>query len=93
MKCSEQTLQRKYKKIFTGMKRKVGRDKDNETVESHLKAKKRKYDEANVALGFIVTRVGDEQRPVCLLCLKMLAAHSMKPNILKYHLRITSKSR
>ena len=74
------------KKFLTGMKRKAERDEDNETKESQPKAKSRKYDEAYVALGFTVTTVGDEERPVCLLCLKTLAADSMKPNKLRRHL-------
>lgn len=74
-------------KYLTGMKRKVERDGDNETNVSLPKAKTRKYDEAYVALGFTVTTVGDEERPVCLLCLKMLAADSMKPNKLRRHLK------
>ena len=74
------------KKFLTGMKRKAERDKDNETKESQPKAKTRKYDEAYLALGFTVSTVGEEERPVCLLCLKMLAADSMKPNKLARHL-------
>uniref|UniRef100_A0A8C7Y7X1 DUF4371 domain-containing protein n=1 Tax=Oryzias sinensis TaxID=183150 RepID=A0A8C7Y7X1_9TELE len=75
------------KKYLTGVKRKAERDADNETNVSLPKAKTRKYDEAYVALGFTVTTVGDEERPVCLLCLKMLAADSMKPNKLRRHLK------
>lgn len=63
------------------------RDGDSERKESHLKAKTRKYDKAYVALAFTVTTVGDEERPVCLLCLKTLAADSMKPNKLRCHLK------
>ena len=74
-------------KFLTKMKRKAERDKDNEGKESQPKTKTRKYDEAYVALGFTVTTVGDEERPVCLLCLKMLAADSLKPNKLKRHLQ------
>ena len=40
------------------MKRKEERDGDNETNESHQKVKTRKYDDADVALGFTVTTVG-----------------------------------
>lgn len=72
---------------MTGMKRKAERDKDNEGKESQPKAKTRKSDEAYGALGFTVTAVGDEERPVCLLCLKMLAADSLKPNKSKRHLQ------
>ena len=73
------------KKYLTGMKRKAERDGDNETNDSLPKAKTRKYDGAYVAFGFTVTTVGNEERPVCLLCLKMLAADSMKPNKLRRH--------
>ncbi|XP_053171455.1 zinc finger BED domain-containing protein 5-like [Scomber japonicus] len=68
------------------MKRTAERNRDNDTNESHPKAKTRKYDEAYVALGFTVTTVGNEERPVCLLCLKILAADSLKPNKLRRHL-------
>ncbi|KAJ0070141.1 hypothetical protein NL108_002459 [Boleophthalmus pectinirostris] len=74
------------KKYLTGMRRQAERNGDKETNENLPKAKTRKYDEAYVALGFTVTTVGDEERPVCLLCLKMLAADSMKPNKLRRHL-------
>lgn len=67
-------------KSSTGMKRKVERDGDNNTNESHPKAKTRKYFEGYVALGFTVFSLGKEERPVCLLCLKMLAAASVKLN-------------
>ena len=65
-------------KFLTGMKRKEVRNRDNEPNLS--RAKTRKYDKAYVALDFTVTKVGDEERPVCLLCPKMLAADSMKPS-------------
>ena len=79
-------------KYLTGMKRKAERDGDNETNDGPTndqkrpKVKTRKYDEAYVALGFTVTTVGNEERPVCLLCLKTLAADSMKPCKLSRHL-------
>ena len=47
---------------------------------------KRKYDEAYLALGFTVAEVGAEERPVCVLCLRQLAADSMRPNKLRRHL-------
>lgn len=57
MKCGIQTLKRQHgeKKV---MKRKVQKDRDNETKQSQPNAKMRKY----VALGFTVTTVGDEKR-------------------------------
>ncbi len=71
-------------KYLTGMKRKAERDGDNETNVSLPKAKTRKYDEVYIALGFTVTTMGDEERQVCLLRLKMLALDSMKPNKLRH---------
>ena len=53
--------------ILTGMRRQAEREGEKEITESLPKAKTRKYDEAYVALGFTVTTVGDEERPVCLL--------------------------
>ncbi|XP_024145995.1 zinc finger BED domain-containing protein 5 [Oryzias melastigma] len=53
------------------------------------KAKTRKYDEAYLALGFTSTTVGKEERPQCVVCLKILACDSLKPNKLKRHLETT----
>lgn len=50
------------------------------------RSKTRKYNNSYLALGFTVNTVGDEERPVCVLCLKTLAGDSMKPNKLKRHL-------
>lgn len=50
---------------------------------------KRKYDEAYLALGFTVGVVGAEERPMCVLCLKPLAADSMRHNKLRRHLETT----
>ncbi|XP_040297427.1 zinc finger BED domain-containing protein 5-like [Bufo bufo] len=69
------------------MRRQAEREGEKEIKESLPKTKTRKYDEAYVALGFTLTTVGDEERPVCLLCLKMLAADSMKPNKLSRRLK------
>ncbi len=52
----------------------------------HSKSKCRKYDEAYLALGFTVNVVGEEERPMCVLCLKTLAADSMKPTKLRRHI-------
>ncbi|XP_072229039.1 zinc finger BED domain-containing protein 5-like [Leuresthes tenuis] len=53
---------------------------------------KRKYDEGYLALGFTATAVGAEERPMCVLCLKPLAADSMRPNKLRRHLETTHPS-
>lgn len=72
--------------FVTGMKRKAEREGASEAKESRPKAKLSKYDDAYLTLGFTVTTERDEERPVCLLCLKVLAADSMKPSKLKRHL-------
>ena len=53
---------------------------------------KRKYDEGYLALGFTAAVVGAEERPLCVLCLKPLAADSMRPNKLRRHLETTHPS-
>ena len=42
-------------------------------------AKTRRFDDAFVGLGFTSVMVGAEERPQCLLCLKVLAVESLKP--------------
>ena len=59
---------------------------NNDTTTDSTKAKSRKYDDSYLALGFTCTTVGNEERPQCVLCLKVLASGSMKPNKLKRHL-------
>ncbi len=56
------------------------------TQEGYSKTKCIKYDEACLALGFTVNVVGEEERPMCVLCLKTLAADSMKPTKLRRHI-------
>ena len=53
---------------------------------------KRKYDEEYLALGFTAAVVWAEERPLCVLCLKPLAADSMRPNKLRRHLETTHPS-
>lgn len=48
----------------------------NQTNKCHPKAKMKNYIEVYVELGFTEE---DNERPVCLLCPKMLAIDSMKP--------------
>ncbi|KAM3838159.1 zinc finger BED domain-containing protein 5-like [Diretmus argenteus] len=74
------------KRHSTGDKRKAAASDAETRPKQHKPAARRKYDDAYLALGFTVTVVGDEERPVCVLCLKTLAADSMKPNKLKRHL-------
>jgi len=71
------------KRHLAGGKRKATAGDASETSS---KMPWRKYDDAYLALGFTVIVVGDEERPVCVLCLKTLAVDSMKPNKIKRHL-------
>ena len=50
------------------------------------KIKSRKYSQEYLYFGFTSTEVNEEERPLCIICSKMLAADSMKPNKLKRHL-------
>ncbi|KAE8298233.1 Zinc finger MYM-type protein 6 [Larimichthys crocea] len=60
---------------------------DSKAIEKEkTRCPKRKYDEAYLALGFTAVEVGDEQRPLCVLCLRQLAADSMRANKLRRHL-------
>lgn len=65
-------------------KRKV--DDESTPAVTTTKAKTRKYDEAYLALGFTNTTVGSEERPQCVVCLKILFSDSMKPKKLRRHL-------
>ena len=47
---------------------------------------KRKYAEEYLEYGFSYKDINDEQRPICILCNKILANESMKPAKLKRHL-------
>lgn len=46
----------------------------------------RKYCAEYLNYGFTRTEVNEEERPLCVICLKILAADSMKPNKPKRHL-------
>ncbi|XP_040896345.1 zinc finger BED domain-containing protein 5 [Toxotes jaculatrix] len=61
-------------------------DESSPTQSTTSKAKTRKYDEAYIALGFTSTTVGNKERPQCVMCLKILASDSLKPNKLRRHL-------
>ena len=67
-------------------KRKTSDDSETNKAQGSKSKLRRKYDEAYLALGFTVNAVGDEERPVCILFLKTLAADSMRPNKLRRHL-------
>jgi hypothetical protein len=61
------------------------------------KRKNRKYDDSYLDFGFTSTEVDGEERPQCVLCMKVLASECMLPSKLKHHLEtihpsIVSKS-
>ncbi|GFX15874.1 zinc finger BED domain-containing protein 5 [Trichonephila clavipes] len=49
------------------------------------KIKSRKYSQEYLNFGFTVTEVNGEEKPLCVICSKILAADSMKPNKLEIH--------
>lgn len=50
------------------------------------KRKYRKYDDSYLDFGFTSIEVNNEERPQCVLCLKILSSESMLPSKLKRHL-------
>ncbi|XP_059375528.1 zinc finger BED domain-containing protein 5-like [Carassius carassius] len=76
-------------KFVTALPAKRKPDDESSPNVATSKAKTRKYDEAYLALGFTSTTVGKEERPQCVVCLKILACDSLKPNKLKPHLETT----
>lgn len=54
--------------------------------------KSRKYDDTYLDFGFTCTVVKNEERPQCVICLKVLAAESMLPNKLQRHLETVHSS-
>ena len=66
--------------------------------KSVKKRKYRKYDDSYLDFGFTSTEVNGEERPQCVLCMKVLAPECMLPSKLKRHLKtnhpsMVSKSR
>ncbi|GFW51443.1 protein FAM200B [Trichonephila clavipes] len=49
------------------------------------KIKSRKYSQEYLNFGFTITEANGEEKPLCVICSKILAADSMKPNKLKRH--------
>jgi zinc finger BED domain-containing protein 5/7/8/9 len=75
-------------KFLSGRKRAVEDNEASTSVQTNVvpKIKLRKYSLEYLKLGFTSTEVNEEERPVCVICSKILAADSMKPNKLKRHL-------
>lgn len=65
---------------------------EQETQCDKKQKKSRKYDESYLDFGFTCTTLENEQRPKCVICLKVLAADSMIPNKLKRHLETNHPS-
>ncbi|GFX98038.1 zinc finger BED domain-containing protein 5 [Trichonephila clavipes] len=49
------------------------------------KIKSKKYSQEYLNFGFTVTEVNGEEKPLCVICSKIFAADSMKPNKLERH--------
>ncbi|GFX75516.1 SCAN domain-containing protein 3 [Trichonephila clavipes] len=49
------------------------------------KIKPRKYSQEYLNFGFTIIEVNGEEKPLCVICSKILAADSMKPNKLRRH--------
>ncbi|CAM1304437.1 Uncharacterised protein r2_g1438 [Pycnogonum litorale] len=48
--------------------------------------KKRKYDTSYIQYGFQCLITNGEEKPQCVLCMKVLSNDSLRPNKLKQHL-------
>jgi hypothetical protein len=57
--------------------------------KSLKKSKNRKYDDSYLDFGFTSTEVNGEERPQCVLCMKILASECMLPSKLKLHVETT----
>jgi hypothetical protein len=60
--------------------------------KSVKKRKNRKYDDSYLDFSFTSTEVDGEERPQCILCIKVLALECMLPSKLKCHLESTHPS-
>ncbi|XP_031333855.1 zinc finger BED domain-containing protein 5-like [Photinus pyralis] len=75
-------------KFLTGRKRTFDTSEASTSAPARgvPKIKSRKYSQEYLKFGFTCTEVNEEERPLCVICRKTLAADSMKPNKLKRHL-------
>ena len=48
--------------------------------------KKLRYNDSYVQFGFTLTNSGEEEKPQCILCSKVLASSALKPSKLKRYL-------
>ena len=65
------------------------RKQNEDNCKEENKRKFRKYDNNYLDFGFTYITIDNEERPKCIICLKVLAADSMVPNKLKRHLEIS----
>ncbi|GFT72294.1 zinc finger BED domain-containing protein 5 [Trichonephila clavipes] len=72
---------------FLNRKRTFDDNKASTSAQTSIvpKIKSRKYSQGYLNFGFIITEVNGEEKPLCVICSKILAADSMKPNKLKRH--------
>jgi hypothetical protein len=79
-------------KFLIGAKRKLNEEEPCTSTDLRgYKSKTRKYDQAYLNLGFTSIEISGEEKPQCVICLKVLAADSLKPNKLKRHLETLHK--
>ncbi|GFU29965.1 SCAN domain-containing protein 3 [Trichonephila clavipes] len=72
---------------FLSRKRTFDDNKASTSAQTSIvpKIKSRKYSQEYLNFGFTITEVNGEEKPLCVICSKILAADSMKPNKLKRH--------
>ncbi|GFT34798.1 integrase catalytic domain-containing protein [Trichonephila clavipes] len=70
---------------FLSRKRTFDDNKASTSAQKSIvpKIKSRKYSQEYLNFGFTITEVNGEEKPLCVICSKILAADSMKPNKLK----------
>ncbi|XP_035208276.1 zinc finger BED domain-containing protein 5-like [Stegodyphus dumicola] len=75
-------------RFLSGRKRALDDSQASTSTQTNVvpKIKSRKYSQEYLNFGFTNTKVNEEQRPLCIICSKILAADSMKPNKLQRHL-------
>ncbi|GFW01680.1 zinc finger BED domain-containing protein 5 [Trichonephila clavipes] len=72
---------------FLSRKRTFDDNKASTSAQTSIvpKIKSRKYSKEYLSFGFTITEVNGEEKPLCVICSKILAADSMKHNKLKRH--------
>ncbi|GFW83627.1 SCAN domain-containing protein 3 [Trichonephila clavipes] len=71
---------------FLSRKRTFDDNKASTSAQTSIVPKiKSKYSQEYLNFGFTITEVNGEEKPLCVICSKILAADSMKPNKLKRH--------